>query len=148
MGTARPRKHNSGAEPAYFEGWRIAACGDVQDPATGDLAAVALGSVEIAARYLDGRTETVQVRILKIIAYPRFFSLLTDEPRLAELLCDKPTGWADTLLPDSLMDVVEKGTELNFSPARRWSERRTTLDAAVGPTLQETPSVTSSRTSV
>jgi hypothetical protein len=98
------------------------------DPADIPAFTIALGAESVPVQYLDGRTALAEVRILKLFAMPAFFRALTDEARLAELVCDKPEGWAETLTPVSLMDVVEKAVSLNFSTAKRWAENRMALD--------------------
>jgi hypothetical protein len=101
------------------------------DPADIPAFTIALGGEELLVEYLDGKREVVKVALLKAVAYPAFFRVLADEERLAELVCQKPEGWAATLRPDSLMDIAEKGTALNFSPARRWQLRREQLDQQI-----------------
>jgi hypothetical protein len=91
---------------------------------------IAAGGVEVTVRFLDESKapETVKVPLLKMSAYQAFFEKLEDETALCDFLCDKPAGWGATLQPESVMDVVEKGTDLNFTPARRWAERRANLN--------------------
>lgn len=105
----------------------------MSDPASIPPLTIAFGGVELNVAHLDGRCELVKVRLLPIALYPLFFSVLNTELRLAELLCSQPEGWADSLHPEALMDIVEKGTDLNFTPARRWAERRTKLEEASAP---------------
>lgn len=107
---------------------------------------IAMGGESLTVVHVDGRGESVLVRLLPVVKYHALFAVITDEARLAELVCDKPHAWADTLVPASLMDVVEKGTELNFSSARRWAERRAKLDEASLP-LAESMAAVQARTS-
>jgi hypothetical protein len=103
----------------------------MSDPASIPAFTIALGHAPVAVEHVDGRKETAQVALLKIIAYPKFFAEIADEYSLADFVCEQPNGWSKTLIPNSLMDVVEKAGELNFSAARRWVARREMLDQTI-----------------
>jgi hypothetical protein len=126
----------------------------MSDPAAIPPLTIALGGVDLSVQFLTGETETVKVRLLTISEYPRFYELLDNEARLAEFFCRKETGWADGLHPNSVMDLVEKGMELNFTPARRWAERRGEITEANRPlaermaTLMKSISASSALTAV
>lgn len=92
--------------------------------------------VELAS----GGKETVTVKLLTIAELPRFFELLEDETALAEFVTGKPEGWASGLTFDSLMDLVEAATNLNFPNALRWAERRAGLMEQLAPIAQKTTS--------
>jgi hypothetical protein len=109
---------------------------------------VALGGESVPVQYLDGRTALAEVRILKLVAMPVFFRVLSDEARLAELVCDKPEGWADTLTPGSLMTVIKKGTQLNFSTATQWAEHRLAIDQNAALLFGAQPPPTTPKSSV
>src|SRR3954463_9053153 len=59
-----------------------------------------LGGVDYSATKLDGSTETVRIRQLPIKQFPTYLTVLEDEPKMVELLCDKPEGWSDSLTPE------------------------------------------------
>ncbi|QYY34617.1 hypothetical protein [Ruficoccus sp. ZRK36] len=82
---------------------------------------------------VDDSEETVTVRLLKIREFPDYLRFVDQEERLAEFLCDKPEGWADTLTVDSLLDICEQGHGINFKNACRWGERRAQVNEALLP---------------
>jgi len=98
--------------------------------------AVLTGGVSVALKKSDGSRESATVRLLKIREFPDYLRLVDDEEKLAEFLCGKEAGWAETLEVDSLLDVCEKGHELNFRNACRWGERRAKLNEALLPIAQ------------
>lgn len=94
---------------------------------------VALGGEEITVLHQDGQEETVKVRLFKLAEFPEYLRLLENEEALAEFACEKSAGWGASLDLDSLLDVVDKVQELNFSRARRWGERRAKTNEALLP---------------
>lgn len=60
-----------------------------------------------------GEDEAVFVREMPMKEYPDYVRVVDDEERAVEFLCDKPPGWADTLPPDSVGEIVEVGERLN-----------------------------------
>lgn len=98
------------------------------DPTKVQSFTIAVGGTETLVSYLDGKKETVKVGLLVVDAYGKFFAVLNNEYALADLVCDKDAGWSRGLHPDSVMTIAEIGTELNFTLARRWAERRVKLD--------------------
>lgn len=86
---------------------------------------IALGSVPLHVYYRDGRTETVQVQLHDLEEYPEYIKVITTSGALAEFAAKRPAGWAATLKPDSVNDLVEKSLELNFHSVRRWVGSRT-----------------------
>ena len=102
---------------------------------------------------LDSTEETVTVRLLKIREFPDYLRLVDQEERLAEFLCDKPEGWAETLTVDSLLNICETGHTLNFRNACRWGQRRAQVNEALLPiaasgkaVAQQFPQVSGQRT--
>jgi hypothetical protein len=95
--------------------------------------AILTGGASVALRKNDGSSESVNVRLLKIREFPDYLRLVDDEEKLAEFLCDKPNGWAESLEVDSLLDICDKGHELNFTNACRWGQRRAKLNEALLP---------------
>jgi hypothetical protein len=86
---------------------------------------IALGGEPVKVTYKDKSTGLVHVRELEIDpGLIKFVTLLLNEKLLVEFICDKPDGWASTLKPASVLDIVEKAKELNFSLARRYMELR------------------------
>ena len=95
--------------------------------------AILTGGASVVLRKNDGSSERVNVRHLKIRECPDYLRLVDDEGKLAEFLCEKPEGWAETLDVDSLLDICDKGHELNFSNACRWGQRRAKMNKALLP---------------
>lgn len=83
-----------------------------------------IGSVERIVTKPDGATETVRIRQLPIRLLPQYLASLDDEPRMVELLCDKPSGWSDSLSPADFEGIIEEGERLNSDFFSRWLERK------------------------
>ena len=94
------------------------------------------GGEEIEVSLLSGGTETVKVHLLKIAQFEDYLRVVDNEPRAAELLCSQPEGWGDTLTIDSLLDIVDKGHDINFTSVYRWAERRAKVNEAILPIAQ------------
>lgn len=88
---------------------------------------VALGAELRDVLFLDGSKGTASIRLLSEPDkdYPEFLRVVDDDQRLAEFVAKQEPGWAATLHPSSLLDVVERGMALNFPLVRRWAEFRT-----------------------
>lgn len=97
--------------------------------------AIIHGGRDIPAAFLDGTQAPVFVRLVAVAELAKFLSLIETETALAEFVCDKPEGWAATLTPESLLDVAEAATDLNFSTACRWAERRVKIGEAAMPIM-------------
>jgi hypothetical protein len=95
--------------------------------------AIISGGIDLAVHTNAGAEETVTVRLLKIREFPDYLRLVDQEERLAEFLCDKSEGWAETLTVDSLLDICEQGHGINFKNACRWGERRAQVNEALLP---------------
>jgi hypothetical protein len=94
--------------------------------------------IEVTLR--DGVIEKdVFVRTLRVVDFPRVFSALDDEEKLAEIFCGKPEGWAATLSPASHEAIIEKGNELNSDFFCRWAQRRVAQRAKLAAGLTELP---------
>lgn len=100
---------------------------------------VIAGGAELLVRRIDGGEETVRVRQLPLRLLPAYGDAVQDENKLAELVCDRPEGWAETLTPDSLLDVVEAADELNRGPFFRWAERRLRTNRGLAPLMRNLP---------
>lgn len=87
-------------------------------------AIIAAGGEEIPVIFRTGVTARAKVRLLDIEHYLEFISLLDQEERLAEFICGQPAGWARNVATASIIEICEKGQELNFAAARRWLARR------------------------
>jgi hypothetical protein len=83
-----------------------------------------LGGSNALVGFLSGEEETVRVRQLPIRDYPDYLAAQMDEPRMAELLCGKPTGWGDSLEFASLEGIISEGDRLNADFFGRWLRRR------------------------
>lgn len=95
--------------------------------------AVLTGGASLIVSHTDGTTETVTVRLLKIREFPDYLRLTDQEEALAAFLCGKDEAWAQVLTVDSLLDICDKGHELNFSNACRWGQRRANINEALLP---------------
>ena len=95
--------------------------------------AILSGGAQLTVTHVDGSSETVTVRLLKIREFPEYLRLTDQEEGLAAFLCDKDDSWAESLCVDSLLDVCDKGHELNFSNACRWGQRRANINEALLP---------------
>jgi hypothetical protein len=86
--------------------------------------------------------EKVFVPLLEISPrLAKYLDLALDESALAEWLCDRPAGWAASLMPESVMDLAETAHALNFTTARRWAEHRAKVADALVPLNQRLESV-------
>lgn len=95
------------------------------------------GGEEIQINLADGTKETVKIRLLKISEFEKYLGVIDNEAKAAELLCDKPEGWADTLDIGSLLDIVDRGHEINFTNVYRWANRRADVNEAMLPLAQK-----------
>lgn len=91
------------------------------------------GGEEIEVTLLTGGKEAAKVQLLKIAQFEDYLRVVDNEPRAAELLCGKEEGWGDTITPDSLLDIVEKGHDINFTSVYRWAQRRADLNDVLLP---------------
>lgn len=55
----------------------------------------------------DGKKQTVLVRQLPISEYGRCQDAFNDEPKLVEIACGRPDGWAMALTPESYTRLAE-----------------------------------------
>ena len=106
-------------------------------------AAVA-GGVQFTVRYKPGgrnAEETVVVRSVPWSKMDDYLRLQDREAELAELLCERPRGWGDTLEIDSLCDLIEKGAEINDPNFFKLVERRKRRIASMGEQLKASEGV-------
>jgi len=95
------------------------------------------GGEEIEITLLDGTAETVLVKLLKIKKFEDYLRVVDNEAAAAELLTGKEPGWGDTVSPDSLLDICEKGHDINFSSVYRWAARRADVNEALLPVAKK-----------
>lgn len=93
------------------------------------------GSATISVRLRSGAYEIVQVRELSVAEIPAYAAVLENEARAAELFCAKPQGWAESLSRESLVQIVEKGEELNLPFTVGWMQRKARRDLKVAQSL-------------
>jgi hypothetical protein len=88
---------------------------------------IALGGEPLEVTLRDGSKSTVTIALLANLEQdgPEFLRHVDDDLALAEFAAKQPAGWAATLHPASLLDVVERAMALNFPLVRRWAEHRT-----------------------
>lgn len=99
-------------------------------------AIIAMGGVDHTIPALGERpAQTIKIRILPVVEYPRLFEAIDDEYALIALVCviagtgqPLPSTWGASLLSGELMDIVEKIDVLNFPSACRWAERRARIE--------------------
>ena len=99
--------------------------------------AIINGGENIEITLLTGEKETVKVKLLKISQFEEYLRSIDNESAAAELLCGKEAGWGETVAPSSLMDIVEKGHDINFTNVCRWVERKAAIGEAMLPMLQK-----------
>lgn len=96
-----------------------------------------LGGHNATVRMRDGTEEQVVVRQLPLSAMFRYSQVQDDDAAHLELLCDKPSGWGDTVAEDSVDDILRLGDEQNADFFGRWLRRRsarlTRISAMVQP---------------
>ncbi|HEV8523084.1 MAG TPA: hypothetical protein VGQ71_01185 [Terriglobales bacterium] len=83
-----------------------------------------LGGETYTATRIDGTTEPVFIRQLPVKIYPVFLEAIDDEPRMVDILCDKPAGWSETMSPESFDFIATRGDALNQDFFYRWAQRR------------------------
>lgn len=83
-----------------------------------------LGELNATVRMQDGTEEQVVVRQLPLSAMFGYSQIQDDDAAHVELLCDKPSGWGDTVAEDSVDDILRLGDELNADFFGRWLRRR------------------------
>ncbi len=96
-----------------------------------------LGGQQISTTKRDGSQETVLVRELSVSELPKYAAILDDESKTAELLCDKPEGWADSLTRESFVAVIAKGEEMNLSFFSDWMSRRLERNRRMLPGMED-----------
>ena len=80
----------------------------------------------------------MKIRQLPVSLYPAFLAAQDDEPKMVELLCDRPAGWADTLTPEAFEAIVIAGETLNTDFFSRWVQRRLSRQERLLPGITET----------
>jgi hypothetical protein len=85
--------------------------------------ATLVGGMELRVEMLDGSSETVRVRQVPVKLYPEMAKALTDELKMAELLCDKPAAWVENLTPESHEQIITEGERINARYFFSWIER-------------------------
>lgn len=96
-----------------------------------------LGGQQISITKRDGSQETVLVRELTVSELTKYAMTLDYEPKIAELFCDKPAGWADSLTRESFVAVIVKGEEMNLSFFSDWMSRRLERNRRMLPGMDE-----------
>jgi hypothetical protein len=95
------------------------------------LAAFQGAPLTVQVRAPDGSVQpfALQVRAIPARDYPQYLQVVNDELRAAEFVTGQPRGWADTLTPESLGELIELSEEINLGffswvqRARRRAER-------------------------
>lgn len=81
------------------------------------------GRAPIQVTGRNGETEQLHIRQLSIDEYPAYGDLLarSREYDLAGFYCGRDAAWAQTLQPESILEIIEKGDELNADFFGRWT---------------------------
>lgn len=80
--------------------------------------------------------ETVTVRTLKISELPKYFDLMEHDEQMAAFLTGKDDAFIAAIAPQSVLDIVEAGHDVNFTTAQRWAARRVKHIEALAPTAR------------
>ena len=82
-----------------------------------------------------GKKELVNVRLIPISRFGEFSFYLSrnNEGAMIELYCDKPAGWADTLTPESIEALANKGLDINGDFFSKWFVRTVKWRQATAP---------------
>jgi hypothetical protein len=107
---------------------------------------ILFGGEKCLAEHLDGSSEEVSVRILSVKSFPALMESLEDECAMAEVFCDKPKGWGESLTLPSLEAIVVKGETLNDDFFSRWARRRLARQERLIPGITERRLASASRT--
>jgi len=87
---------------------------------------------------LDGTKSTVSVRTLRIKHFPDLLVAQLDMPVQAEIYAGKERGWADKIADESILEVIDRGEELNSDFFVLWLQR---IRAAKTKLLPDAPSI-------
>jgi len=82
------------------------------------------GGIEWTLTRTDGSTERVRIRQLPVKLFPAYAEALLDEPKMVELLCDRPAGWSETIGIEDFEQIIVEGRRLNADFFGRWAARR------------------------
>jgi hypothetical protein len=82
-----------------------------------------------------GKKEVVNVRLVPISRFGEFSFYLSrnNEGAMLELYCGKPPGWADTLTPESIEALANKGLDINGDFFSKWFVRTVKWRQATAP---------------
>lgn len=92
----------------------------------------------------DGASEEVLVKLVPISQLTKYASLIDHIAPLAEFLCGKEAGWADTLDENSVYQIDEVGRYINDPRLDRLIARQVKAVAKLGPTLDRASHLISS----
>lgn len=95
------------------------------------------GASPLEVTLASGDSQQVFVHQLPIRQMPELLAVMDDENRLAELYCQQPQGWSDTLTRESSEAVVIEGERLNGDFFSRWVGRRLARQEKVMPGITE-----------
>jgi hypothetical protein len=89
-----------------------------------DSMATLMGGKQLVAYHLDGTQEIVDLKQLPVRLLPQYLATIDDEASRLEMILGKPAGWADTIKPDSHIELLEAGEGLNSDSFSAWLRRR------------------------
>ncbi len=67
----------------------------------------------VTVETLDGAKTGIRVRHVRANRLDEYAMAISNEYKLAELYCEQPAGWAETLTDESLIEVLEQGEKMN-----------------------------------
>jgi predicted LPLAT superfamily acyltransferase len=68
----------------------------------------------LTVRFLDGTEESIQINLLPVRAYCDLDFHFSNEARLIEIYARKDSAWVDALTPDSAIEILTAGEEINM----------------------------------
>lgn len=93
-----------------------------------------IGSVPFVAQKQDGTTEDVQIHTIKLKDFRRLAIVIGDYHAMAEVFCNRPRGWGETLTDESIDAIITEGKgKMNVDFFVRWCRDQAEFIAAVNP---------------
>lgn len=98
---------------------------------------VLLGGVPMTAHFKDGTTEEVRVVEVDIDSMLTLLAVIKETRPRVDLYCGKPKGWSEKLTTKSLIELLEKGKELNDPLFDAWYRDRLQTTELLTPGFQK-----------
>lgn len=91
------------------------------------------GYQTVKARWLDGTTEEVKVKLVPVTKVAKYLDIIGDPGRYVEFMCGKPADWADRLHPDSFEEIDTLARSLNDPFVDRFLTRQKSILQKLAP---------------